>query len=109
MPNNDAFRTLLASFSTVTAKLSSEDLQEAAAMGSLVDWELVKLMSRADWELVRLSFTWKDDEVLMVLKVNVNEIPYVVFVSKESPTGCMRTLLRKFEEKTVALYPDKYA
>lgn len=82
---------------------------EMARFGLLVDWELVKLMSSKDWELVRLSFTWKDDEVLMVVKLISQGVPYVVFIGRQSPTHCMKTLVRKAREGTLMLYPDRFA
>lgn len=95
--------------SPTTRKLSPEDSAEMAAFGMLVDWELGQLAGRQDWVLRRQSFTWKEDEVLLVVKVEVDELPYVVFVSRSSPISCMRTLVRKMRAGTLKMYPDKYA
>lgn len=107
--NDGAFGVSLADCSEVVSNLSSDDRDEYAGLGALVDWELVKFMTRAGWSLLRLSFTYKADEVLLVVKVRVDDTQYVVFVTRESPISCMRTLVRKLREKTLALYPDKYA
>lgn len=95
--------------SEVVSDMDREDLLEAAALGSIVDWELVKFLARTGWVLVSLSFRFKEAEVLMVLKVRVNEAQYVVFVTSSSPRGCMSTLVRKMDANAVALYPDKYS
>lgn len=99
---------LLSEVSEVASSLAPDDLVEMAALGSLVDWELVKFLGRSSWALLSLSFRWKEDEVLMVIKVRVDEAQYVVFVSRPSPMGCMRTLVRKMGSGTIPLYPDKY-
>lgn len=99
----------LADVSEVVRDMGTADRDAAAGFGSIVDWELVKFLKRAGWSLLRLSFTWKDNEVLMVIKIRVDEAQYVVFVTRESPTHCMRTFLRKLRENAVALYPDRFA
>lgn len=99
----------LADFSEVVADMGQEDLLEAAALGSLLDWELVKFLARTGWELVSLSFRFSDEEVLMVLKVRVEKAQYVVFVTSTSPRGCVRSLVRKMSSSSLPLYPDKYA
>lgn len=89
--------------------MAASDRDEMAGFGLIVDWEIVKFFRRADWHLLSLSFRWKVDEVLMVVKFKAGETQYVAFVSRESPIYCMRTLVRKLRENTLAMYPDKYA
>jgi hypothetical protein len=89
--------------------MSEMDMREYAAVGLLLDWQMVNFLRKAGWTLCRQSFTWRDDEVLMVLKVLVDDTPYVVFVSRQSPIHCVRTFVRKMNEGSVPLYPDKFA
>lgn len=109
MARQEAFSQSLCEISDVVEQLTAQDQLEMAALGCLIDWELVKFLDRVGWSLVRQSFTWKDDEVLLVLKVMVDELPYVVFVTRSSPIHCMRTFVRKMKEGSITLYPDKYA
>lgn len=109
MSRRDFPTTSLADVSEAVPHMSEEDRNEMAGFGALVDWELVKLMSRAEWDLVSLSFKWRDDEVLLVGKVKMNGAQYVVFVSRSSPIDCVRTLVRKMRDGALALYPDKFA
>jgi hypothetical protein len=62
-----------------------------------------------EWRLLRLSLSFKDDETLLVVKLLIDGTQYVVFVSRPSPMDCVRTFLRKFRDRTVALHLDKYA
>jgi hypothetical protein len=109
MGANGEPRTLLSSVSEVVGDMSEADLLEAAAFGSLVDWELVKFLARLGWSLSSLSFRFQEDEVLLVAKVLVDKAPYVVFVTSSSPTGCIRAFVRKASSSSLALYPDRYA
>lgn len=108
MAGQAAFSVSLCDYSSTVSKLDSQDASEYAAFGLLVDWELVNFLGKAGYQLCRLSFTWKVDEVLMVVKLMKDDLPYVVFISRSSPTGCIRTLLRKLESDELNLYPDKY-
>lgn len=109
MGTSPAFSTSLFSTSEAAAGLSEEARAEYVGLGILLDWELTKFLARAGWRLVRQSYTLKDDEVLLVIKILVAEVPYVVFISDTSPMGCMRRLVRKLGENTLALYPDKFS
>lgn len=109
MVDPSGFGLKLASVSEALAGLADEHVHEMAGFGLLVDWELVKFCGRQGWELVSLSFRWKEEEVLLVLKVRIEEALYVGFVSRDSPISCVRTLVRKTRASSLALYPDKYS
>ena len=98
----------LSDFSASVAGMSPEAVLETAALGSLLDWELVNFCADHGARLVRQSFTYKDDEVLMVIKAVRDDLPYVVFISRQSPRGCVSTFIRKAEAGTLNWYPDKY-
>jgi len=104
-----AFAPKFTDVTTATKGMSQEDLQETAAYGSLVDWELVNFLGDHGLSLCRLSFTWRDDEVLLVVKVRRGDLPYVVFVSRPTPRACVRTFVKKVKDNTLALYPDRFA
>ena len=109
MGAQEAFSVSLCKISDVVEDLGEADLLELAGLGSLLDWELVKFLAKSGWSLCRLSFTWKDEEVLLVVKVLVDDTPYVAFVSRQNPISCVRTLVRKMNAGDLAIYPDKYA
>jgi hypothetical protein len=109
MSRQAPFQTSLVDFSEVVADSDSASVAEYAAMGLLVDWELVKFLDRLGWSLLRLSFSFKVDEVLLVVKIRVDDTQQVVFVSSSSPIGCIRTFVRRLRENTLTLYPDKFA
>lgn len=100
--------TKLAEVSKSAKILSTEDRLEMAAFGALIDWELVNLLGDEGWVMLSQSFRWRDDEVLMVVKMRIDQTQYVVFVSRQSPMDCVRTLVRKMRAGTVAMYPDKF-
>jgi len=91
------------------SNLKAEDRDRAAAFGLMIDWKLVKLLADHEYELLRLSFTFKEDEVLMVTKVRQEGTQYVVFVSRRDPMGCMQTFVRRLTEDTLKIYPDRFA
>ena len=109
MSSPGSFSTSLSRVSEALHDLDEQSVSEMAGLGLLVDWELAKFFRRIDWVLVRQSFTFKEDEVLMVVKIIADQTPYVVFISRPSPIGCMRTLIRKMNEGTLQLFPDKFA
>jgi len=109
MASQEPFSTSLGDICHGIDSLTDSDLRENAGLGLLLDWQLVNFLAKQEYQLVRQSFTWKDDEVLMVVKVVKDDTPYVVFVSRQSPISCMRTFVRKMRDGSVSFYPDKYA
>jgi hypothetical protein len=109
MSTNSPFEVPLIDLTPEVRAMTPPEQFELAAFGQLLDWRLTQFLGSEGWALVRLSFTWEEDQVLMVLKVRVADIPYVVFVSRQSPIGCVRTLVRKMRAGSVGLYPDKYS
>lgn len=99
----------LVEVSEALVHMAVDDRDEMAALGLLLDWELVKFLERQGWSLLSLSFKWRDDEVLLVVKLLIDSTQYVGFVSRQSPISCVRTLVRKMRSKTLAFYPDKFA
>lgn len=70
-------------------------------------WNL--LLVNFGLELTGMNFRQSEDEVLLVLKVVEDDLPYVVFLSGLSPRGCVVRLLLKLDRGTLRKYPDKYA
>lgn len=102
-------RKKLLDFSEVVQDLGQDAVLEMAALGSLIDWELAKLLGRSGYHLVRQSFSLKDDETLLVLKVRIDDALWVAFVTRNTPIDCMATLCRKLSEGSIKFYPDKYS
>lgn len=46
---------------------------------------------------------------LLIVKVAIEGIPLVVFISERDPTVCMRIFIRQFEEDRVEWREDKFA
>ena len=46
---------------------------------------------------------------LLVMKVAIDDIPQVAFVTGRTPTDCMSIFLAQLEDRRVAWRPDKYA
>lgn len=45
---------------------------------------------------------------LLVTKVTLEGTPYVVFTSGRTTTDCMRIFLKRLEERTLELRPDRF-
>lgn len=57
----------------------------------------------------RYSFRQRDQTCLLVYSVTWEDIPQVVFITSDTPIGCIRTLFRKFYAETLKWVRDKYA
>ena len=109
MAQQDRIVVELARYVDSVGKLDPGAVLEMAAFGALLDWEIVNFLADVGLELVRLSFTFKEEETLLVVKVREDGLPYVVFVSRPTPIACVRTFVRKVTNGDLSKYPDRYA
>lgn len=85
-----------------------QDSFEMGLWAVLWEYGLWAYMSKLGLELRGYSFTSREDEWLMVLKVTEGDIPKVAFLTALTPAGCMRRAWIRFERGTLELREDKY-
>jgi len=67
-----------------------------------------KVFSEYGYELTGFAFRQSEQGWTLILKVVLDDIPQVAFLTAHDPVDCVKALARKWHAGTLDFYRDKY-